>query len=156
MTADYTIDISKNIIQESKLVRITEQVYMYGFLFVGLFYIMYTYITHDSWEHYYFALVCFFIFIPRYLQTRGIWIYKKYFSITSDGIKWQKTIFLTGNLKWGAINQIHMQFPNINFELSSNKTKTFSLINITAEQIETIKTLLAQISGERNIQFTAA
>ena len=156
MTTDYTIDISKNIIQESKLLRITEQVYMWGFLFIGCFYMVYTYLMGDGWEHYPIALTAFLLFGIRYLQTNGRWIYKKYFSIKPDGIKWQKTIFATGNFKWADIKMINMKFPTISFELTSNKTKTFSLINITAAQIQTIKELLANASAEKGINFNSA
>ena len=151
MTTDYTIDISKNIIQESKLLRITEQVYTWGFLTIGCVYIIYTLIKHESWEHYPIALFAFLLFAQRYLNTNGLWIYKKYFTINADGIKWQKTIFVKGNLKWTDINSIEMKFPYINFKLNNDKSKAFSLMNITAAQIETLKTMMAKISMEKGI-----
>lgn len=156
MITDYNIDITKNIKQESKLLRITEQVYMYGILFVGCFYVIYTLLKHESWERYPIGLFAFLLFIARYLQTEGLWIYKKFISINTEEIKWQKTIFASGNLKWNQIKAINMQFPNIHFELSDNKTKKCSLINITAAQIETLKVLLAEISIEKGIVFNAA
>ena len=156
MTTDYTIDISKNILQESKLLRITEKVYMYGFLFVGCFYVIYTLIKQESWEHYQIGLMAFLLFAIRYLQTNGLWIYKKYFTINADGIKWQKTIFVKGNLKWQDIKSIEIDFPSIDFEANSNKSKSFSLINITAQQIEILKEILGKMSDEKGIMFKAA
>lgn len=153
MTTNFTIDISKNIKQESKLLRRTEQVYMYGFLFIGCFYIIYTLIKHESWEHYPIGLMAFLLFAIRYVQTNGLWIYKKYFSINADGIKWQKTIFVKGNLRWSDINSIDIKFPYINFKLNNDKLKAFSLINITAEQIEILKKMMAEISIEKGIAF---
>lgn len=156
MITDYTIDISENILQESKWVKITEKIYMYGFLFVGCFYVIYTLMRHESWEHYQIGLVAFILFTTRYLQTNSFWIYKKYFSINADGIKWQKTIFIKGNLKWQDIKSIDIDFPGIDFEINNNKTKTFSLINITAQQIETLKEMLGNISMKKGIMFKAA
>ena len=155
MTKDYTIDISKNSIPTAKIISVTGQVYTWGFLFIGIFSIIYSYVKKEGWGHLNIALICFLLFITRYLQLKRIWIYKTNFSINTTGIKWQKTIFSSGNIKWVEMKQIHFQFPNINFELTLNRIKTFSLDNITVTQIETIKFLLAQHSIEHNVKFTA-
>lgn len=155
MIENYKIDISKNIINESKSLRITELIYTFGFLFVALFYIIYTLIKGESFQNYFIGLTAFLLFIIKYLQINGNWIYKKYFSITEDGIKWQKTFFIKANLKWSEIDQINFEFPSIDFHLTTKKIKHFSLLNITGPQINEAKKLIRQVSIEKGIKYTA-
>lgn len=153
MIENYKIDISKNIINESKSIRITELIYTFGFLFVTLFYIIYTLIKGESFQNYFIGLNAFLFFIIKYLQINGKWIYKKYFSISENGIKWQKTFFAKGNIKWSEIDLINFEFPYIYFQLTTNKIKRFSLINITGQQINELKELISQASIERGIKY---
>lgn len=156
MTTGYRIDISKNIFKESKLVRISEFIYMYMFLFIGCFYIIYTFIKGTGWANYSIGLTAFILFFIRYMQTNGKWIYKKYVSINSENITWQKTFFLRANLKWQSIHKIDFQYSSIDFHLTSNEIKSFSLTNITALQITELQKILSQLSAEKGIKFIAS
>ena len=156
MTTGYRIDISKNILKESKLLRISEFIYMYMFLFIGCFYIIYTFIKGTGWPNYSIGLTAFILFFIRYMQTNGKWIYKKYVYINSENISWQKTIFLKANFKWQSINQIDFQYSSIDFHLTTNEMKSFSLTIITALQITELKKILSQLSAEKGIKFIAS
>ena len=155
MTADYTIDISKNTMIESKEAKIARLIYMYGFLFIGIYFIIYTLIKHNGWSNYAVGLVAITYYITLYLRMKGKWIYKRYFSITPVRIKWQKHIFDRANIKWSAINQISFKYSSIDFHLTTNKIKRFSLGYITAQQIAELNELISQVSKGKGIKYIA-
>ena len=152
MTTDYTIDISKNN-NEFKRARTSLQIYMYGFLFVGCFYVLYTLIKGESWERYPIGLTAFFSSFIMYLRMNGKWIYARYVLITTVGIKWQKSNFVKEKLNWSEINQINFEFKSIAFHLTTKKITYFSLVNIIPQQIDELKELLSQISNEKGIKY---
>lgn len=140
MTTDYKIDISNKFI-ESKGTKVTQLIYMYGFLFVGCFYIIYTLVKGDTWERYPLGLTALFWSFSLYLRRKGKWIYARYFSVSSGGVKWQKNVFNRASFNWSEIWEINFTFPSIVFLLANNTTKNFSLLNITAAQMEELKEL---------------
>ena len=115
--------------------------------------IIYTFIKGTGWANYSIGLTAFILFFIRYMHTYGKWIYKKYVYINSENITWQKTIFLRANLKWQSINQIDFLYSSIDFHLTTNEMKSFSLTNITALQITELKKILSQLSAEKGIKF---
>ena len=128
---------------------------MYGFLFIGLYFIIYTLIKHKGWSNYPLGLAAIICFITLYLRTKGKWIYKRYFSITANSIKLRKHIFDRANIKWSAIDQISFKYSSIDFHLKTNKIKSFSLNYITAQQIAELNELISQVSKEKGIKYIA-
>lgn len=124
MNENYEIDISKNTPNQSKEARIGKYIYMYGFFF-GIYYIIYTVSISRDWSNYALGLVALIFSAKIYLQINGLWIYKRYFSINTDSIRWQKNIFDRANLRWSAINQISFKNLSIDFKLTTNKIKKF-------------------------------
>ena len=155
MTADYRINISKNTIANTKSAERALAIYMYGFLFVGVFYFIYTIIKKESWEHYPIGLTAFFWSFCLYLRMKEKWIYARYFSISSEKIKWQKDAFSRAGFEWTEIKDINFTTANINFRLATNIVKKFSLTNITAQQITEIRERLSQLAAEKGITFVA-
>jgi len=153
MTAEYRIDISKNTITNTISAKRALAIYMYGFLFVGVFYVIYTIIKKDSWEHYPIGLTAFFWSFFLYLRMKEKWIYARYFSISSEKIKWQQDSFSRAGFEWTAIKDINFTNANINFRLATNIVKRFSLANITALQITELKNRLSQLAAEKGITF---
>ena len=125
MNENYEIDISKNTTNRSKEVRIGTYIHMYGYLFVGIYFIIYTFSISSDWSNNPFGLVAFIASAMCYLQVKGLWIYKRYFSINTNSIRWQKNIFDRANLRWSAINQISFKNLSIDFKLTTNKIKKF-------------------------------
>lgn len=155
MNENYEIDISKNTPNQSKEVRIGKYIYMCGFLFVGIYYIIYTVSLSRDWSNYPLGLVALIFSAKIYLEIKGLWIYKRYFSINTDSIRWQKNIFDRANLRWSAINQISFKNSSIDFKLATNKIKSFSLAHITALQIDELKELICRRSHENRIKYIA-
>lgn len=120
----YKIDIFKNN-KEFKSARASLQIYMYGFLFVGCFYVLYTLVKGENWERYPIALGAFFGSFILYLRMNGKWMYARYLSITSVGIKWQKNNFVKEKLNWSDINQINFELKSIAFHLTTKKQPIF-------------------------------
>ena len=112
MNENYEIDISKNTPNQSKEARIGKYIYMYGFFF-GIYYIIYTVSISRDWSNYPLGLVALIFSAKIYLQINGLWIYKRYFSINTDSIR------------WSAINQISFKNLSIDFKLTTNKIKKF-------------------------------
>ena len=155
MNENYKIDILKNTPNQSKEARIGKYIYMYGFLFVGIYYIIYTVSISRNWSNYPLGLVALIFSAKSYLQINGLWIYKRYFSINIDSIRWQKNIFDRANLRWSAIIQISFKNSSIDFKLATNKIKSFSLAHITALQIDELKELISRRSHESGIKYIA-
>ncbi len=156
MTTDYTIDISKNVAPEFKKAKRRSLIYMYGYLFVLCFYMGYTIIISKDWTNYKLGIITFFAFSITYLQINGKWIYKRYVSITLEGFKWQKQLFERGNIKWVVVNKINFNQSFIYFTLATNKVKSFSLSNITEQQIIELKEMLNQLAAEKGITVIAS
>ena len=156
MNTDYRIDISKNTAIYTKKLENAFAIYMYGFLFVGCFYVIYTIIKKESWSHYPIGLTAFFWSFCMYLRVKGKWIYARYFSISSEKIKWQKDVFNRASFEWKQIKDINFTNANINFRLAPNNIKRFSLSNITAQQIIELREMLSQLAFEKGIQFVAS
>jgi len=154
MNENYKIDILKNTPNQSKEARIGKYIYMYGFFF-GIYYIIYTVSISRDWSNYPLGLVALIFSAKSYLQINGLWIYKRYFSINIDSIKWQKNIFDRANLRWSAIIQISFKNSSIDFKLATNKIKSFSLAHITALQIDELKELISRRSHESGIKYIA-
>ena len=155
MNENYEIDISKNTPNQSKEARIGKYIYMYGFLFVGIYYIIYTVSISRDWSNYALGLVALIFSAKIYLQINGLWIYKRYFSINADSIRWQKNIFDRANLRWSAIIQISFKNSSIDFKLATNKIKSFSLARITPQQILELKEVIRRRSNEKGIKYIA-
>ena len=155
MNENYEIDISKNTPNQSKEARIGKYIYMYGFLFVGIYYIIYTVSLSRDWSNYPLGLVALIFSAKIYLQIKGLWIYKRYFSINTDSIRWQKNIFDRANLRWSAINQISFKNLSIDFKLTTNKIKSFSWAHITPQQILELKEMICRHSNEKGIKYIA-
>ncbi len=155
MTTDYTIDISKNTMIESKEAKIAQLIYMYSFLFIGIYFFIYTLIKRRGLSNYPLGLVAITYSITLYLRIKGKWIYKRYFSITANSIKWQKHIFDRANIMWSTIDQISFKYASIDFHLTTNKIKSFSLGYITAQQIAELNELISQVSKEKGIKYIA-
>jgi len=153
MTADYTIDISKNVTPEFKTAKRTSLIYMYGYLFVLCYYVGYTLILSKDWTNYKLGIIAFFAFSITYLQINGKWIYKRYVSFTLEGLKWQKQLFERGNIKWADVNKINFNQSFIYFTLASSKVKSLSLGNITSQQIVELRERLSQLAAEKGITF---
>ncbi len=153
MIADYSIDISKNTIANIKNAERALAIYMYGFLFVGCFYVIYTIIKKENWEHYPIGLTAFFWSFCLYLRMKEKWIYARYFSISPEKIKWQKDVFSRACFEWTEIKDINFTTANINFRLATNIVKRFSLTNITAQQIIELRESLSQLAAEKGVTF---
>lgn len=154
MRANYKIDISKNIVW-SKGARNVQWIYISMFLFIAIFYIIYTLVSGESWKNFPIALIGIIFSITSYLKITGKWIYRSYFLINTDGIKWKKHFFDRTKLNWSIIDQINFENSSINFHLTTKKIKRFSLANITAQQINELKELMEKAVIERDIKYIA-
>lgn len=154
MIENYKIDISKNIIW-SKGTRNVQWIYISMFLFIAIFYVIYTLISGESWKNFPIALIGIIFSITSYLKMTGKWIYSSYFLINTDCIKGKKHFFDGTKLNWSTIEQINFEYSSIDFQLTTQKIKHFSLVNITARQINELKELMRKASIEKGIKYTA-
>jgi len=153
MTNNYDIDISKNIKQESKSLRIAEMIYTYLFLVIAIFDFVYILIKREPIQNYVMGIVALIFFFIRYLQSNEKWVYKKFLSINSEGILWKRTLFIMGNLKWFSVRQINFAYTYIDFHLKTTKVKRFKLDNITPQQIDDLKKILSIICVQNKIIY---
>lgn len=154
MTANYKVDIFKNTIN-NKSFKIVEYVYFFVYSFIFIFFIIYTLLQGKGWAQWPMGFVAFFLALSSYFRVSGKTIYKTYFSITDNDVKWQRAIFSTVNIKWAQINEINSQNSPIEFHLINGEAKYFSLANISAQKVDEIKELLLNISIAKSIKHIA-
>ena len=106
-TSNYEIDILKNKIEGTKGHKITKLIYLFVFLFIGVFSCIYNSTKGEPWTNYYIGLVALGLSLLTYLQLTGKWIYRRYISINIDNIEWQEAKYNFVNLKWIQINQVN-------------------------------------------------
>lgn len=83
----------------------------------------------------------------------GQLIFKQYFIINDDGIKWQRTpLYDKKNLLWHHIKSIKVDYSIINFQLNNRCVKT-SLSGLSKQKINELNEVLKKECKEKGISF---